>query len=101
MNVNGYMPELSYYPKLGTIKRSSGKGCLNCMRRKNCTEFYYLVRFQGIETITQDFGTSCTAYSENPEDKRDPKGEGEIYQNWKMNTDGIAQEATQNGETRV
>lgn len=69
------------------------------MRNRHCTELYWQIRFQGPNTVTSDTGTYCTAYSEDVADRPDPRGEGEVYQNWKMNNDCIAREPIQNGET--
>lgn len=96
--MSNYIPELSFpYPKKGRTKRPNGQGCTSCTRKRYCPTYYWGIRFGNIGN-TNDYGTSCDSWSNLKADSQTPVGEGEIYMNWKMNVDHIAQEPNQNPE---
>lgn len=98
MSLGRYIPPLDFpYPVKGKVRRPNGQGCTSCMRQVYCTAHYWMIRFY-LKELTPDYGTSCTSWSNDPADKAVPKGEGEQYMNFKMEADGIAQEANQNPE---
>jgi hypothetical protein len=58
------------YPKLGTIVRPRGQGCLSCVHNTYCPAVYWLRRY-GIERRTFDdhIGIQCSSWSSNMADQ--------------------------------
>lgn len=92
---SGYVPELDF-PSAVKGRISHDGGCVKCVRKRYCTDYYWMVRF-GDKFIPEGSGRWCASFSDNPSDKTVPKGEGELYMNWKMNVDGIAAEPYDSG----
>ena len=55
------------YPKMGTVSRPLGQGCLSCVKNGSCLALYWFRR-NGEGVVDDHVGVRCLSWSNNPAD---------------------------------
>ena len=84
-------------PIVGNIKRASGEGCLTCVHKKYCRPFYWQRLYEIHPKIDPNLGTSCTSWSNNPQDQIRTPSAGDLAANERMNDELVLREPFPNG----
>ena len=56
------------YPKIGTVVRPVGQGCIGCVAQLYCPAVYWYHRYT-FKELTEAMGRACLSWTPNPADK--------------------------------